>query len=128
MGVFDRQVATAIRLINKNGATVTWRKMVPATGDNPAKPGAGTPLDFSVKICFFPNNELSLLTTLNMLKGTEVPSGRVYGLMASVPFIPALVDTLVGTPYGDLALLDKDGIDELNVNGQSILYTLRFAR
>lgn len=123
---FARQIATAQRLIKKNGAAVTWRKFVQPVDDNPANPGVPTNDDHPVTVAFFPNDKLSLLTTLSMIAGTEVPSGRVYGLMGAVNFEPGMDDLIVGTPYGDLRLIDKYGIERLAPNGETILYTLRF--
>ncbi len=127
MGVFDRQVATAQRLIAKNGASVIWRKTLIPADDNPANPTAGTSQDFPVKIVFLTNEQVNLFTTLTMMKGSDVPTGKLYGLMGAVTFDPAIVDLIVGTPYGDLRMQDKNGINRLAPNGQTILYTLRFS-
>lgn len=129
MGVFDRQTATALRLIDRYGAAVTWRKFITPDDDNPADPTDPAEEDHPVKIAFFTNNELSLFTTLSSLLGTEVPNGKMYGIMGHVDFIPQLTDLIVGSPFGDLRLLQDNGLDELNPNGEgAILYTLRFSR
>lgn len=125
---FARQIATAKKLIKRNGALVTWRQIAPGVGENPAKPAVGTPTNYPVFMAFFPTGELSLRSTLSMLLGTEIPSGRLYGLMGAVPFTPGMKDTVLGTPFGDLGIIDKNGIDEFNPNGESIFFTVRFAR
>lgn len=128
MGEYDRPIANALRMIQRKGAACVWRKVIPPINDDPANPGAGTNQDFPVRIVFFPNNQIRLASSLSMIAKTEVPSGRVMGYMGAVSFVPQMVDRVIGTPYGDLGLIDTNGIDELAPNGQTILYTLRFAR
>jgi hypothetical protein len=128
MGVYDRQIATAQRMIAAKGELCTWRKMIAPVGDDPANPAAGTPADYAVRIVFFPNNQLHLLSTLSMLKETDIPGGRFYGLMGAVSFTPELVDTVINSKGKQFSIIDTNGIDELAPNGETILYKLRFSK
>lgn len=128
MAVYSRQIATAKRMIAAKGALCSWQQITIPIGDDPANPSAGTPVTYPVRIVFFPNTKLTLLSSVILMKGTEIPSGRMMGYMAAVPFTPMINDTVLDTPYGDLALREQNGLDEINVNGESILFLLRFAR
>ncbi len=115
MGQFDRQVATAQKLIAKNGQDATWRIIndpVPVDPDEPWNPGPAVPVDKTVKICFLPLT-LKDQESLSYILGTEVPKG-------AVDFEPNLKDVVV-----------RDGIEhriatikDLSPNGQKILYTM----
>lgn len=128
--VFQRQIATATRLIAKYGQDCTWRKTV-VLGP-PEKPTGQTVEDFPVKIVFVNHKRERLLTALSMLKDTEIPSGGLLGLMAVVPFEPELVDAVyrginaTGEQYG---IDDENGIEKLAPNGEgAILYKIRLVR
>lgn len=124
MGRFDRQIATAKRLIAKNGQKVIWRQIsngVPASATEPWKVGPAVNTDHDVIICFLPftteNKEF-----LRALLGTEVATGSVTGLMAAVNFTPAKRDIVIrdGKTYSIKT------IDPLRPNEQTIMYTLEF--
>jgi len=123
MGQFDRQIETAKRLIAKNGQTVTWRKLGVATPDpsTPWKPAADTPEDHSPKICFLPPGRVGQ-ELIRYLKGTEVTTGSVQGLMSAVDFEPTANDVVIR----DGKTLRIKSIDPLSPNGQIILYTIEF--
>lgn len=129
--VYERQIATATRLIEKYGQACTWREPGTPTG-NPANPTPGLPTDYPVHIVFLDNSTReSLSAFLSMMAETEVPTGGLRGLMAPVPFSPSLMgkvarDTAFTEPA--LSIVDKNGIDVLNLNGEIILYKLRFVR
>lgn len=131
MGVYDRQIATAARLIEAKGQLCTWREPGTPTG-SPAAPTPGLPVDRPVHIVFLSNNKQEgLAGLLSMIAGTEVPTGGMRGLMAAVPFTPTLMGRVARAPAfaePSLSLMDDKGIDVLNLNGEIILYYLRFAR
>ena len=131
MGVYDRQIATAARLIAAKGQLCTWRE--PGTPTGPANvPVEGVPADYPVSIVFLSNSKQEgLAGLLSMFAGSEVPTGGMRGLMAAVPFAPSLMGRVARAPaFAEPALniMDDKGIDVLNVNGEVILYYLRFAR
>lgn len=134
MGVYDRQIATATRLIAEKGQACLWRVPGAAVGGTPASPGpAGPPTDYPVRVVFLSNTSReSLAGFLSMLANTEVPSGGMRALMSGdVPFTPALTHTLFKGETDaapELVLHDKNGIDLLAPNGEPILYFLRFQR
>lgn len=123
MGKFDRQIETAKRLISKNGQTVTWRKVGVDTPDpsKPWKPAADTSTDTDVVICFLPPGRIGQ-ELIRYLKGTEVTTGSVQGLMSAVDFEPSANDVVIR----DGKTLRIKSIDPLSPNGQIILYTIEF--
>lgn len=129
MGVYDRQIALALRLITKYGQLCTWSKPVAGVGGAPGMPVAnGNPiLVTGVPILFLANKTEGLSTMLSMFVGTEVPTGGVKALMPHTSFVPALVDSVIRGSE-ELGLLDKNGVEVLNLNGEPILYYLRFTR
>lgn len=130
--VYERQIATATRLITKYGQACVWCEPGAPTG-SPANPEPGAPAYHAVPIVFLNNtNREALSGLLSMIKGTEVPTGGMRGLMPVVPFVPTLKGRVSRAPVWDsagaLGLIDDNGIDVLNLNGEVILYYLRFAR
>lgn len=124
MARFDRAIQTALRLIAKNGQKVVWRAINDATPPNPSQPwnpGAATPEDKDVVICFLPVDK-ETKETFTFMKGTEVPKGSVMGLMGNVPFEPNLKDVVIR----DGKELRIANIDVLSPNGQKVLYTVVF--
>lgn len=129
MGVYDRQIALALRLIAAKGETVTWRKYVDGMGGTDANPAAATNDDHTVKVVFLPSKLNALGTFLSMVGGTEVPSGALTGLMGQVNFTPELADVVVRASGEVLSIPDESGIEALDPNGEGvILYKLRFNR
>lgn len=121
----DRAIATAKRLIEKNGQSVVWRK--PAPADPAAKPWRdvrdGVPDDTPVKIVWV-TPKLQTLAFLQALKGTDIPAGVEQALMAAQDFEPELTDRVV-----------VDGVeqslyraDPIKPNGTPILYRLYINR
>jgi len=123
MGQFDRQIETAKRFIAKNGQSVTWRKLGVDTPDpsTPWKPAADTPDDHMATICFLPPGRVGQ-ELIRYLKGTEVTTGSVQGLMSAVDFEPTANDVVIR----DGKNLRIKSIDPLSPNGQIILYTIEF--
>lgn len=125
MGRFDRQIQTAKRLIAKNGRAVKWRVVrdaAPADPSQPWKPtNPATPVEHDVTICFLTVDK-DTYETLSYMAGGEVPMGAVMGLMGAVNFEPSLKDVVIR----DGKELRLFNIEELNPNGQTILYTMVF--
>lgn len=124
MGQFDRQIETAKRLIKKNGQLVTWRKLAATTPDasKPWLVAASTPTDYEdVSICFLPPGRVTQ-ELIHYIKGSDVTTGNVQGLMAAQAFEPDAKDVVMR----DGKTLRIKSIDPLAPNGQSILYTIEF--
>ncbi len=124
MARFDRQIATAQRLIKKNGQLVTWRPIEngdPANPDKPWRPSLKASKDNSVYICFLPITREGA-ETFTFLSGSLVPDGSICGLMGAVDFEPNLKDVVIrnGVEFR------METLDILAPNGQAILYTMRF--
>lgn len=133
MGVYDRQIATARRLILRYGQPCLWRVPGQPVGGTAAAPGpVGDPVDFAVPIVFLSNKSReSLAGLLAMITDTEVPTSGMGGLMPAVPFQPRLTHVVFKGPDETaprLHLMDKNGIDLVAPNGEPILYFLRFQR
>lgn len=124
MAIYDRQIATATRLVAKYGQSVVWRKVGILTPD-PSQPWEntnGTTVDNSVKMVFLTKWRDELL--LKYLKGTDIPTGANFGLMGVQSFVPAINDYVV---RGSDNYIVKD-IDIISPNGTPILYIVSFAR
>ena len=124
MGVYDRPIATAKKLIKKFGAVATWTQKTEVVPD-PNKPwekeNSGESV-FNPTIALFPFTASSR-SLIQYLKGSEVPVGSLWALMPQVDFIPSLKDSFVidGKNY---TLLN---IDILAPNGDVVLYTLELS-
>lgn len=124
MGVYDRQIQRAKEQIAKKGQLVTWRSLTngaPADSSKPWKPSAANENDNPVRIVFLPLN-LETRKFLSYLKGTEVPTGSLGGLMAAVDFEPAIKDVVIR----DGKQLTIRNFDLIAPNGDPILYILEF--
>lgn len=124
MGVYDRQIATAKRLIAKFGQSVTWRVVADGTvsdADRPWLETPATPTDYTVAIAFLPL-ERQFQELLRYIKGAEVATGSIYGLMGAVTFTPSLRDVVLRSAKE----YRIRSIDELAPNGEPILYTVEF--
>lgn len=123
MSRFSSAIATAARLIAKNGQTVTWRRVIDGGADDatPWKPSAADLQDTDVSMVFLPENRVGF-EFLALLRGTEVPQTKVVGLMAAQDFVPTLKDVVIrdGVP---MALRY---IDVLAPDGAPIFYTIGF--
>lgn len=124
MSVFDRQIATATRLIKKYGQSVTWRSLPDGTvtdPDKPWRPVNGGHVDHSPIICFLPDDRENR-QFYAYLTGKEVSSGTTLGYMAAVNFEPKLKDIVIrdGVEY------QIQNINLLSPNGENILYTIEF--
>jgi len=123
MGQFDRQIETAKRLIAKNGQSIVWRKLGVGMPDPlmPWKLTADTHDDYTATICFLPIGRVGQ-ELIRYLKGTEVTTGSVRGIMRAVDFEPTANDVVIR----DGKTLRIKSIDPLSPNGQIILYTIEF--
>lgn len=126
MGEYDRQVATAKRLIAKKGQDVTWKSLedgAPSDPSKPWRPSAATSTEHTVKIAFLPVDRRGD-ETRRYREGTAVPEGSLLGYMAQVDFTPALKDVIVRDGE-ELTVLNFDLIAP---NGTPILYILELGR
>lgn len=124
MGEFDRQIATAQRLIRQKGQAVKWRVITNGAPSDPLKPWKPTQsptVDYAVSICFLPINKETQRTLMLQAK-SEVPTSNLMGLMGAVPFAPDMKDVVLR----DGKELRIEAIDTLAPNGQPILYTVYF--
>lgn len=122
MGVYDRQRASALRIIAAKGETCAWSQ----TGDSvedPDKPWevpASVPVVYSgIRIAFFPLGANDLEMVKAILK-TEVPTGLEMGYMGNVPFEPDLKDLVIRRDGKKMRIVTYGKIDP---NGEgAILY------
>lgn len=122
MARFDRAIATAQRLIKKNGQSVVWRQVIDTPNpDQPWKAPTQVVTDHPVVIAFIPmTREYKEMFVFK--DKSEVTSGFVVGLMGQVPFTPGPKDVVIrnGKTY------DIETLDLLSPNGQQILWTMIF--
>ncbi len=127
MGQYDRQIASARRLIAKYGQQVKWQKRengAPASATEEWKPGPTIVTEYDVQIAFLPDTRMGF-EFLSMMAGTEVPTGKIVGYMAApADFTPSLKDTI---KRGDEEIGIRT-LDQLAPNGQAILYTIGLDR
>lgn len=125
MGVYDRQIAQAKRMIKAKGKLVTWIKHNAKQDTNkPWKTAidASKPTAYQVYIVLTsPGTFLNALT--HMFPGTSVPTGAPDAIMAAVPFTPEENDTIED---GSEIYVIKD-FNVVAPNGEPILYKLVFA-
>lgn len=122
MGVYDRQRASALRIIAAKGEVCDWSQ----TGDSiadPDKPWEETdsvPVVYQgIRIAFFPLGANDLETVKLLLK-TEIPTGLEMGYMGNVPFEPDLKDLVVRRNGKKMRIVTVGKIDP---NGEgAVLY------
>lgn len=123
MARFDRQIKSALRLIEKNGQVVTWRQPQRTQNFNePWKVASAAPINHSPRICFLPVDKETRELIAYLRGNNELKSGSVIGLMGNVSFTPAATDFVIR----DGVNLEIASIDVLSPNGQKILYTVEF--
>lgn len=124
MGVYDRQRATATRLIAKYGEKVVWREAVQA--EDADRPWLGTTakaIEHNVIVLFTTSNS-SVRHLIEALSGGTIPQGESLGYMATVDFNPSIADVVIRT---DGTQFRVKSIDPLQLNAERpILYTLEF--
>ncbi len=133
--VFTRQIASAKRLLDKYGQFVTWQQNRAVAGAVGWLASANTaPINNRVKIAFLPNSRVGFETMLAAAIGQEIKTGSVIGYMAQVTFVPTIDDVVLRPGFGASFVLGSGEalrpakIDELNVDGTPILYTITFAK
>ncbi|MAQ09584.1 MAG: hypothetical protein CMQ11_07095 [Gammaproteobacteria bacterium] len=124
MGVFDRQIETVKRLVERYGEACLWQQ--PGERDPDAKPWHGSsenpPEPVPVKIAFFPNGgDNSLAAVIAALGDTDINIASEYGIMPAVDFDPATSDTLTDSD-GDNVEIVK--MTPLRPNGEIIFWKL----
>lgn len=124
MGVFDRQIATAKRLIAKNGQNVKWLIVSNDSPTDAAKPWQveSSKIEKTVRIAFLPVS-LQGSKTKHYSQNGEIHEGSVLAYMGAVDFEPSLKDLIVRDGK-NFRILD---IDKLSPNGEVILYTMILA-
>lgn len=124
MSQFDGAIATATRLIKKYGQKVTWVQVKDgANPSQPWKPAAANDTNKTVYICFVSAKDNEWRKFLATLTGTEVPVGKLAGIMAGgLSFEPTLKDKVVRAGK----TLTVTNIDVIAPNEQKVLYTLEF--
>ncbi len=124
MGKFDRQIATALKLIEENGQLIKWRIINDPVASDPTTPwilDEAVTEDKDAYICFLPVDRWTM-QSLGFMPGTVIPAGLEMGLMGSQEFNPDLKDVVIR----DGKELRIDTINILSPNGQPILYTMIF--
>lgn len=123
MGRFDKQIATALRLIEKNGQAVIWQKEQKKSDTlEPWKQVDANPVKKPVVICFLPSKRVGKQTKHYLADAPQIEQSSVTGLMGAVDFTPENIDTVLRNGK-ELRILS---IDELAPNGQTVLYTIEF--
>ena len=123
MGRYTEDIKAAKESIRKDGQKVIWRKFATVLID-PAKPWLGeivTETEYQPYIAFVPQ-KMALAEALREMQGSVTKTGKVSGLMAAVDFVPDTRDVVV---RGNVTY-QISSIDELNINGESILFTIDF--
>lgn len=124
MGVYDRQIATALRLIERYGQVCEWHKdqVVPDDPNRPWLGGGTVPDPHSPSIAFLPATDGASGFGVSKFRGsdTEAASFNTFGLMGAQDFTPEVTDRLVrgGQPLVIVA------VDTLAPNGEPVLHVL----
>src|SRR5690242_5372622 len=94
MGVYDRQIAQALRIIRAKGQIVTWNPSgITLDSTQPWKATEVAATSKQVSIVFVtPGGSLAAL--FRLITGTDVPTGAPAGLMGAVNFTPAINDSV----------------------------------
>ena len=127
MGVYDRQIANAKRVIAAKGRSCKWAEIdnaAPSDASKPWKPGAASPTMHDVSILFLPESRKSM-EFLRALTGTDIQVGDDYGLMGAVDFVPTNRAEIYASD-GTTLLRNVKSVDVLAPNGDPVLYTLYF--
>lgn len=121
MGVYDRQIATAKRIIKAKGAECVWKRTTAAEGGDAWNPQPGVPQEWPVSIAFFSPKDLGRGTGefIAALRGTEVPTSKEIGLMAGgLEFDPSADDVIERWD----GVKGIETIDRLAPNGEAVLF------
>ena len=125
MGVYDRQIATALRLIEKYGQQCEVRKSGVAVPDDPHRPwlgGEAPPQVHTPHIAFVPATSGASSFGMTKFRDRDANSASfsTFGLMGAQDFTPQVTDQLSrdGQPLVIVA------VDTLSPNGEPILHIL----
>lgn len=123
MGVFDRQIALANRMITANGEICTWKQAAAPVVADQTKPWIatnGAPTEFEVLLLFLSRSSSPLA---RLFGNANIEVGKLKALMPATSFVPSLADTVVRSGAVSLQL---DSIEPLSPNGQVILWWVGF--
>jgi hypothetical protein len=127
MAVFADEIAMATEMIQENGELCQWVSNSNLT-PNPSQPWkttAPSPLPDNPKVYIvFTSPGMKLSSLVHLLQGTSIPEGGPSGLMAQVPFEPAINDEVIRSSGERLTIKD---FNIVSPNGEVILYKLDFA-
>lgn len=126
MGVYDRSIETALRLIERYGIQCEWRSgdVTPADPDRPWLGGERVPGVHNPFIAFVPATDGSSSFGLTKFReGSEVEGFTTFGLMAPQDFEPQVTDRVTR----DGSLLVIKAIDVLKPADVPVLYVLSIA-
>lgn len=110
--VFNRSKATAIRLIKKYGGPVTIIQQVEVPNeDEPWKPGTNVPKEHpGIMAAFLPTSERQN-RKIQLVTGTDVPTGVEVAYIAGLPFQLTIKDTIRRKSGKVYSIIDFDAID-----------------
>lgn len=118
MGVFDRQIESAKKLIVKNGQEVIWKRTYQhiANQDEPWKESKGARVEYKVMMAFLPVDYKNQQFKRYRFE-TDIEVGTIAGYMGQVDFEPSLRDVVIrdGKTY-----VIKN-IDPIDPNGQGVI-------
>ena len=127
MGTYDRQIATAERLIREKGKAVQVVRQTTVTDPaKPWEPGVPTEVLDDAYGVFLNFNQADMETMAKMSGASEVQTSDRKVLLAAA--------AVSGAPTTNDKLRDADGdwsiewVQVLSPNGENILYTLRVRR
>lgn len=130
MAGYERQIASAKRLIAKRGQVVSWRIRTEGTVDAGEVAGAtkwrpkvvtpSTPDDRLVSIVFLPITKEKYESLSAM--GVELSTGAQMGYMGAVDFQPSQKDAVLRAGV----LMPIETIDVIAPNGDPVLYEIVF--
>lgn len=127
MTAFTRQIETAKRLIEKNGAKCIWRSIPDGVAADSEKPWNVSAVDnvdhIDIPICFLPYSRVNTGLIRAISNAPELEIGDFYGLMGQVDFEPKKTDTVI-TPDNKVFRIVQ--IDVLQPDLTPILYTIGF--
>lgn len=127
MARFDSAIATAVRLIEKNGMTVTWVKTKSGELEDNAEPWNASDEDcytkYYPKVCFVPVDKVHKEFISYLSERNDIVQGAVVGLMAgNVPFIVHAKDYV----KRGCEVLRIRNFELIAPNEQKVLYIVEF--
>lgn len=118
---YERQIATARRLIAQKGEACIWRVMtlgnpvIPGQDWKPTNPDEADIPKHNVNIVWVPES------AIRAMFDTVIPVAKYYGLMSEQSFLPSINDSVQSTS----GRVKVEWLTELNPNGvESVLWAL----